>query len=146
MSERKLLVASVFGPSDRNPHWLRLQKSLLQQNTQNYDYAVCLDKINTELFKDDTIIPSNIESSPNCSIVHCLKLNRILEYTTQNKYDSLLILDSDSLPMESWENKLNKRMGSFSVAAVVRWENMDYFPHPSVHYFKNPDEIGRAHV
>lgn len=141
MTKRKLLIASVFGPSDRNLKWLQLQQKFIKDTTSDFDYAVCLDRISPNLF-DTIIIPSKEHYDSNASVIHCDKLNVIIEYALTKEYDSLLILDSDAFPInKNWESSLLKKMTDHDVAAVIRFENLDTFPHPSIHFAKNRTAI-----
>ena len=135
-----LLVASVFYGGDKtasetkNRLWLTLQERFLRKTTKNYDYAVFLNSVsNPENFDHLKVIGSlnaGVVEAP--CLNHLYGLQQIVEYCRSNKYDRYLILDSDAFPINAeWQDI------DCDLAAVVRYENLDLFPHPSAMFFSH---------
>ncbi len=136
----KLLVGSVFGPSDRNRHWYRLQLDFIKKYTADFDHMVYLDRTDPGLFNNSKIVgvSSSIYDAPmSGSLAHSQGLNALLEYARTERHSYLLLIDSDSFPVvPNWLDLLLGSMGRHEVAAVVRAENLDTFAHPCVHLIK----------
>jgi len=142
-----LLVASVFYGGDKaanenkNHLWRTLQERFLQRTTSDYSHAVYLNSIsNLDDYSHLEIIGSNdMGKSEAPCLNHINGLRKIVEYCREHdEYDRYLILDSDAFPINSkWQKNLDYRLkkDNFNVAAVVRLENFDLFPHPSAMYF-----------
>ena len=142
---KKILVASVFGVGKsniihKNKPFYDLQLYFLNQ-TCNYDHIVYLDKENPINFKKSLCIGTTSEQEQeelNGSERHVIGLNKIMEYAKNtSKYDHLLIIDSDAFPFKTgWLKSLIKNIESYTSAAAVRFENLDTFPHPCIHFIK----------
>lgn len=140
----KLLIMTVYAPSELNAHWYRLQKHFIKKNTLiPYDFKIITNNVNKALFEDEEIFCVN-----NKNIGHPAAIKQMQKYMKeQDSYSSYLILDSDCFPVRpGWHNILDQQMKRFdkSLAAPIRYENLDTFPHPCFVYMsqdgmKNPD-------
>lgn len=139
----KLLIMSVYAPSELNEYWYKLQKHFIKKNTLiPYDFKIITNNVNPELFDKDDVIFSNDQN-----IGHPAGIEQMLEYMREHSsYSGYLILDSDCFPVRpGWNEVLDQQMQRFdkSLAAPIRYENLDMFPHPCVVYMsksgvKNP--------
>ena len=131
----RILIMSVYAPSDLNINWYHLQKEFIKKNTTiPYDFKVILNSVGGEIFNDDEIVRVNKNNEG-----HPAGVQQILEYMRErsNDYSGYLILDSDCFPaFRGWQTVLRKQMKGFnkSIAAPIRYENLDMFPHPCVVY------------
>jgi hypothetical protein len=142
-----ILVASIFYGGDnlvsekKNKLWLELQQRFLKQTTTEYDHAVYLNSVrNRSDFAHLIPIGWNDRGTVKESCFnHLNALKKIVEYCRHHdEYDRCLILDSDAFPINpEWQQCLDYRLNyeGFNLAAVVRYENLDLFPHPSAMYF-----------
>ncbi len=131
---RKLLIMTVYAPSEVNEHWYRLQKYFIKKNTLiPYDFKIITNNVNKSLFQDNEIYKVNEKN-----IGHPAAIEQMLGYMReQNSYDSYLILDSDAFPVRpGWHEVLDQQMQYFNknIAAPIRYENLDIFPHPCFVY------------
>ena len=85
----KLLVASVFVRSDRNPAWLALQRRFLARTTADYDHAVFLNREDPALFRDCILIGRDAGGAAG-SDEHANALGHVLRYC--RAYRSRIIL------------------------------------------------------
>lgn len=139
----KILIMSVYAPCALNEHWHRLQKHFIKKNTLlPYDFKIITNNVTADLFDKQEIIRKNDEN-----IGHPAGIEQMLEYMrTHEEYSSYLILDSDCFPVRpGWHEVLDQQMKRFNkdIAAPIRYENLDLFPHPCVVYInkkgiKNP--------
>ena len=133
MKKGKILIVSVYAPSEYNEQWYGLQKHFIAKNTTvSYDFKVIVNKVDAGLFHEDEIILKN-----KGNIGHPAGLAQIFKYARAQDYSSYLILDSDAFPVRpGWHNILDSQMTHFkkSIAAPIRYENLDKFPHPCVVY------------
>ena len=128
---------TVYAPSEYNAHWYKLQKHFIKRNTLvPYDFKVIVNNIDTSLFEEDEIILVNDKIS-----VIQLALKKIFSYMReqeqQNKYSGCLLLDSDAFPVGTgWHEILDQQMKRLNknIAAPIRYENLDMFPHPCFVY------------
>jgi len=131
---RKLLIMTVYAPSELNEQWYQLQKRFIRKNTLiPYDFKIITNNVNKSIFQDDEIYKVNEEN-----IGHPAAIEQMLEHMRkQNIYDSYLILDSDAFPVRpGWHDILDQQMTYFdkNIAAPIRYENLDIFPHPCFVY------------
>lgn len=148
MVYKKILITTVYAPSEYNEHWYKLQKHFIKKNTLvPYDFKVIVNNINSDLFEDDEIILVNNEN-----IGHPEGVDQIFSYMReqeqQEKYSGYLLLDSDAFPVGiGWHEILDEQMARFNktIAAPIRYENLDKFPHPCVVYM-NTDGINNLGV
>lgn len=138
-----MLVVSVFFGSERNPNWINLQLEFLKKNTHcPFDHAVVLnEEPRLDLFTESKIIKSFEPHSEGAFItIHALPaFNAAIEYmrSQSNNYNQFLLLDSDSFPIaKNWDQLLNNVMLEKNIAAPVRVENLDLFPHPSAIFMR----------
>lgn len=137
----KLLVASVFSPSDRNPVWYALQRQFLGTTTDvPFTHALFLNGVDPAPFTNSQTIgvaPGNLG--------HVQGLEQIVDYFHRNEeYTHLLVLDSDAWPVcPKWATVLTRLMERHGkhAAAPLRFENLDTFPHPCA-MFLDRREIG----
>jgi len=142
----KLLVGSVYGPSERNETWYKLQLEFLDRTTPNYQHAVFLSGADRNLFHRSLILgevenewkPIVVEGKKENFCPHMKGMQTIVDCFHKGNYDHCLILDSDCFPIrEGWLDLLLNKMGEkFMYAAPVRTENLDTFPHPSAFFIK----------
>lgn len=140
---KKILILSVYAPSELNGYWYRLQKRFIKKNTLlPYDFKIISNNVITDLFDKNDILCTNDKN-----IGHPAAIEQMLEYMRASKgYSGFLILDSDCFPVRpGWHEVLDQQMQRFnkSLAAPIRYENLDMFPHPCVVYMskegvKNP--------
>ena len=130
----KLLVASVYVDHVRSKDWYSLQKKYLSHTTFDYDYLIYLN--GSENFYDPAhILYKNTSFFSTGQEAHIRGMNFIVDYfTSKNNYEYLLILDSDAFPIKKWQLDLCNSMHHFDAAAIVRYENLDTFAHPSVFF------------
>lgn len=132
---KKILIMSVYAPSDLNENWYKLQKHFIKKNTLiPYDFKIIINNVNCELFEEQDVVHINDEN-----IGHPAGIEQILEYMRQKQdlYGGFLILDSDCFPVRpGWHEILDQQMQRFnkSISAPIRYENLDMFPHPCVVY------------
>jgi hypothetical protein len=69
---------------------------------------------------------------------HIRGLNFLLNFFNSNlKFENLLLLDSDCFPIQPyWLEKLLKDMKYMSIAAPIRYENLDTFAHPCAFFVR----------
>ena len=138
--ENRLLVASVYAGTERNAQWIRLQQHFLAKTTTAFQHLVYLnDHVDEKLFPPTTQILADSGVSDRLSHLgsHGRGLEEIVAFFKRSAYTQLLILDSDAFPiMPNWIETLTKQMHalmpSCAVAAAIRCENLDDFPHPSI--------------
>jgi hypothetical protein len=132
---KELLVASVYAPSDRNALWLSLQQRFLQRTTTDYDHVLFLNRADPGLFRGCTIIGRDAGGAEG-SEEHANALQQVLGYLRAHRHAAYLILDSDCFPVRRWQEPLMALLGRFPMAAAVRVENFDLFPHPSALFIR----------
>lgn len=127
----KLLIGSVFIDHPRSSAWYQLQQKYINMTTDNFTHIVCSGGLTA--YKQSKVI--KIENYPG-QAGHILGLNTIIEYFNKHlEYDYLLLLDSDCFPIQKrWQDNLIRSMTGFDVAAIVRYENLDTFAHPSAFF------------
>ena len=134
-SLEKIMACTVVSPTPRNKHWVRLQSNSLRANGITLDkYAV----ING--FSEDSGIWEGhnygILANSGMNMGHGWGLAVVIDaFKNNDKYDWLLILDSDAWPVDVSWFQICKRMMAIKEkngAAVIRYENFDTFPHPCV--------------
>jgi len=140
---KPLLVGSVFGPTVRNKVWLKLQQQFLKKTTDSFDYVAYLNNADRDLFSEVKVIGYSTTEWKGNLHPHANALNRILSYFRKHPYRYYLILDSDCFPVtRGWLNMLTSQMevGGWKIAAPIRTENLDLFPHPCA-FFINGEAI-----
>lgn len=131
---RKLLIMTVYAPSELNHDWYSLQKRFIKKNTNiPFDFKIITNNVNQGIFKEEDIFLVN-----ESNIGHPAAIEQMLKFMRkQESYSHYLILDSDCFPVRSgWHDILDKQMELFdkSIAAPIRYENLDIFPHPCFVY------------
>lgn len=131
MAEPTLLIASVYAPSASNDQWLRLQHAWLARTLEGVDYrfGIVLNGV------PDLELPAGIEVIERLSdnAGHAAGLASAAQWMRSGSASHCLFLDSDAFPVtHGWLPHLLGQMARFSkrVAAPVRFENLDRFPHP----------------
>ncbi|MDW7773248.1 MAG: hypothetical protein SCH71_10200 [Desulfobulbaceae bacterium] len=129
-ANKPLLILSIFAPSEHNGLWYDLQRRFISDTTLvDYDYRIYLNGVSSEGFEPDDVLK---HSETNDG--HKTALNYLLSYARQHHfYDNYLFLDSDCFPVgKNWHAGLTGQMKRFNktIAAPVRTENLDLFPHP----------------
>ena len=123
----KITVGSVFSDSPRNNYWYDLQIKNL--NFPHIVYPNCDYK-----FPHSTVL-KRIGSGTDQQ-GHVEGLNELISYFKTIDSDYYLILDSDCFPVQKdWFKKLIPNLKN-GVSAIVRYENLDSFAHPSAFFFK----------
>jgi len=125
---KQLLILSIFAPSEHNDLWYDLQRHFVAKTTNvEYAYLLYLNGVSPENFAQNHILHhSKINKG------HKEALAYLLSYARQHTYENYLFLDSDSFPVrENWFSELTGQMKHFkkTIAAPVRTENLDLFPH-----------------
>ncbi len=131
---QKLLIMTVYAPSDLNKYWYQLQKTFIRKYTSiPYDFKIITNNVDVKIFDKGEIFRVN-----STNIGHPAAIEQMLEYMREeSSYTHFLILDSDAFPVRAgWHNILDKQMKVFnkSIAAPIRYENLDIFPHPCFVY------------
>lgn len=127
---KKILIMTVYAPSDYNHYWYKLQKDFIKKNTViPYDFKIITNNVDSEMFEPGEVVISN-----DSNIGHPKGIRQIIDYMKEsNDYSSYLLLDSDSFPIRhGWHEILDKQMLKLNkcIAAPIRFENLDLFPHP----------------
>lgn len=123
----KITIGSVFSDSPKNNYWYDLQIKNL--NFPHIVYPNCDYK-----FPHSTVL-KRIGSGKDQQ-GHVEGLNELISYFKTIDSDYYLILDSDCFPVQKdWFKKLIPNLKN-GVSAIVRYENLDSFAHPSAFFFK----------
>lgn len=129
-ASKRLIIATVFAPSKFNLQWYTIQKQFIQKTTTvPFDYWVVLNGVSQDGFERDDIVIVN-----DASDFHSEALMELLERFRRDRREAYLLLDSDCFPVRrGWYQILREQMRTFGkvIAAPVRTENLDLFPHPS---------------
>lgn len=139
-----LLVGSVFVPHNRAKIWYKLQMQFLRQTSPYFLHVVCVNgKMDNSIFDQSEVIVGDSQHSSLSNVGkkqsdnHSKGLMKLIEYFKQHKADSYLILDSDCFPiLNNWHQILLSKMNNFQIAAPIRYENLDNFPHPCAMFIK----------
>jgi len=133
------VIAVYYGKSNLNSLWLRLQQKFLAYTTKNYRFSVYINDCHESLFTDIDILGVAPNDIPHGNGNHLYCLKEIIKLVDQND-DTYLILDSDCFPIQQgWQSLLLNVMSrnGYQVAAPVRAENLDLFPHPCAMFITN---------
>src|SRR5437868_14120056 len=100
---KKLLVASIYGPSPMNETWRDLQRRYLDRTVgeRNYDQVVWLNRVPAELFAGTTVQVLGDAGEGNAEASdHLLALRATIEHfvAARHRYEHFLVLDSDAFP------------------------------------------------
>src|SRR5262245_10528721 len=123
---KSLLILSSFGHASRGygqreAFWCHLQQRFIASTTDDYDYAVYLNRVDRGLFPSALIVGEN--NGPRTSLETQITLKSLLEYARSRPYAHYLILDSDAFPVRrGWVELLLNKMGECRFAAPVRYE------------------------
>lgn len=141
-----LIIGAVHSQCPRFEMWANLQHDFISENTSNFEYVVYTNgHVDQSCFKckviggeDYTATSSQtgLEQSNN----HFHGLNVILNYFREHKAAYYLLLDSDCFPINpNWQDILIKQMARWSkdIAAPLRFENLDVFPHPCAFFMSH---------
>ncbi len=137
---KRLLVGSVFAPTPRNAFWYELQLRFLRKTVgSDFDHVVFCNRVPEELFAESTVIGNKAEHLGFAFTELDDALMAIVRYFTSHPgYENYLILDSDAFPFQDgWLERLSELMAPIPslglpkrrMAAPVRAENLDQFPH-----------------
>ena len=134
MPDKSLLIASIYGPSERNKEWYFLQRKFISKTTLiPFDFKLVLNKVSSDIFEEKHILLRNKKN-----IGHPAAIEQIVEFVKANqRYSSILLLDSDCFPDRAgWHSVLDQQMAKYNkqIAAPIRYENLDSFPHPCAVY------------
>jgi len=147
---KKLLVGSVYGPSERNSQWYKLQLDFLGKTTADFDHAVYLSGADKSLFGQSIILDTvenrwlstTVDNVTENFCPHIEGVQKIVGYFNTNDYSHCLILDSDCFPItENWMSLLIEKMGKYRYAAPIRYENLETWSHPSFLFIKEKGEV-----
>jgi hypothetical protein len=131
--QKKLLIVSIYAPSDFNRQWYSLQKRFLEKTTKiPFEFKVVLNGCDASEFEGADILYANDDN-----IGHSQALKQVLYKFRSVPCDAYLVLDSDCFPVwDGWHDVLFEQMQKFNkiIAAPVRVENLDLFPHPSAFF------------
>lgn len=145
-----LLVGSVFSgtaSSALNARWYELQLRMLKATLPRarVEHVVCLSQGQpAEPFKDSKVVSHEKRKGNPDTRNHAANLNKLRDYfiSRRRQFDAFLFLDSDAFPCrKGWFPLLIRDMthrpakgydqGPFDMAAIVRAENLSWYPHPS---------------
>jgi len=131
---KRILIMTVYAPSDYNHYWYKLQKHFIEKTTSiPYDFKVIINNVEDEMFDKNEVVKKN-----ESNIGHPKGIRQIIDYMKKNtEYSGYLLLDSDCFPVrQGWHDILDKQMFRLKkeIAAPIRFENLDLFPHPCVAY------------
>lgn len=116
-------------------HWYEQQLFWLNRTIPHFDHFVVAYGIDETEFSDSRVILADDQVSAERD--HVLALQTILKFFRSVEYDYYLILDSDCFPIaEDWLMRLLKAMRQRSIAAPIRYENFDTYPHPCLFFLK----------
>jgi hypothetical protein len=125
-----LMIASVYGPSPLNAAWYALQKRFIAETTTvAHTFGVVLNGVHPGPFDAADVIDVTPDNEG-----HARALERVLGHCRRHAHPMYLILDSDCFPVHrGWHEVLVDQMRRFgrTIAAPVRVENLDLYPHPS---------------
>jgi len=137
----KLLVGSVFVSGERTRTWYNLQIEFLKKTTKSFKHLVFLNgETDQSIFTESEIVDSQDHDAVKIlngnaqSSNHLVGLKCLFDNFMKMGADHYLFLDCDCFPIKKdWMPWLLKRMHNKhkGVAAPVRTENLDVFPHPS---------------
>jgi hypothetical protein len=135
MAKPRLLITSIFAPSEWNRSWFSLQKRYVAEMTRDVttDYRIYLNGVDPDSFGEPVAVVGRSPSNEG----HSIALRAVVDLFRRSEYDYYLILDSDCFPVhEHWFSVLTAQMAQFrkKFAAPVRTENLDLFPHPSAFF------------
>lgn len=126
-----ILVASVLAPGERTPVWHALQRQFLLRTTEaRFTYGLYLNGVDPVRYDRTTVIGhSRTNDGP------VIALTRVVDYFRANrdKFTHFLLLDRDAWPVcPSWHAVLGQMLERHgrAVAAPVRHENLEPYPHP----------------
>lgn len=129
MTSPSLLVMSIFAPSPWNELWLNLQRRFIKRYTsQSFDYEVYLNGVEARDYEACSIAHVSATNEG-----HIEALANVIALCRQREHRWFLILDSDCFPVTAnWDGILCEQMAHWGreMAAPVRMENLDVFPHP----------------
>jgi hypothetical protein len=140
---KRLLVGSVFAPTPRNARWYDLQLHFLRKSLgDSFDHAVYLNRVAPDMFTHSEIIGAMSTDLDFDWFELDVAITEVIKYFERNPdYDYYLILDSDAFPFRpSWLDDIVALMKPVQqyglvqrrIAAPVRTENLDSFPHGCV--------------
>jgi hypothetical protein len=157
---KKLLVGSVYAPSERNLVWRNLQRHYLDRTVgaPNYDQVVWLNRVPAELFEGTGATVLGDWGPPTRTQIddHCHGLNSLLDYfrEARNRYEHFIIIDSDAFPFRAnWLEKLlymmqarrwpvpgpekaERALPERFIAGVVQAEMMNVYFHPATVFIR----------
>lgn len=132
----KFLVGSIFSDCKQTELWYDLQLKHLNETLEEFDHAVYFNG-KKNVYRKSILIGSGDHNPSSCCKNHVSGLNAVMSFfnSKKNEYDAFLILDSDCFPFQlGWAERLMNI--PYSVAAPVRHENLDIFPHPCFVFMK----------
>ena len=136
MNDSKLLIVSIFSPSKHNRLWYDVQSNFVRRTTVGtFDYILYLNGITDEVFPNGNIGWRMVNNKGHGHALN--EIQRFFRSQSHQNYERFLILDSDCFPIFSgWNTILDRQMAQFAkdIAAPVRTENLDLFPHPCAFY------------
>lgn len=143
---KNIAIGSVFIPGERTKTWYKLQIDFIKRTTKNFKHYVFLNGKDFDVsFDSSEIIGQSTEHALNVLYGtaqgenHLLGLNALLDHFRKIQAENYLILDCDCFPIRfNWSDILLESMNKKNklMAAPIRTENLDVFPHPSALFFK----------
>lgn len=124
-----LAILSVHASGSAQRPWLALQSSWVARTTETFRFGIVENGVRFEA------LPDGLESivRTDSDLGHARGLELGLEWFRSLEASHLLILDSDAFPIKpGWFGELVGQMARFGkrLAAPIRFENLDRFPHP----------------
>lgn len=129
----KICVASAHVRCDRARLWRELQWQFLKETTTaEIEYYVIANALSPKPFEK---YANGVLHLPTKSS-HTTCLKEILTLFEMSDCTHCLLLDSDCWPIrEGWDILLGKYCEEYQLAAPIRTENLDVFPHPCAVFF-----------
>jgi len=141
-----LLIGSTYASGNQSDlDWLAIQKHFLQSTTEDYHHVGVIPNPVKEstIYDQIDIIKEHNEEHTECPLwAHVFGLRALKEYFENNldRYDRLLILDSDAFPIKRGWQKLLEKLPHFEIACVIRSELLETRLHSCVLYAR-PESI-----
>lgn len=129
----KICIASAHAPCERQRLWRELQWSFISENTGcDFEYYVIANGVDPGLFTKASGV-AHISKKTS----HSVCIEEIVKIFEASDADYCLLLDSDCWPIRrDWYKLLSENLSKrYTIAAPIRTENLDIFPHPCAVFF-----------
>lgn len=136
----KVCIASAHVKCDKHQLWRELQWQFISENaTWDFEYYIVANGLSPASFENATGV-AHIKTKTS----HSACLEEISKIFEKSSAEYCLLLDSDCWPIrQGWEELLVAWLGcEYRLAAPVRTENLDVFPHPCAVFFSRENMAG----